>query len=331
VHQGTVVRVSLRLSASQAPRVLGVVTIATGLAEQASSSAFVLGPTGGGLGRDGTLYVADTAVGTITVIPGTLSCADSAGPGLTVTSGGALSQPLGVAIAAIGEILTVNGGNGKIVETTPGGQQVATRYLDKSAARRAPRRRSASPSHPAASSITSMTPPTASACSTERTLTLVRAKPRHTPQASRVTGYNGQQASQQSITIQPSAPSSRQIVATAGALSGVTSKPGTTARARCVSNSTETKATVRFGRNRHCGGIWRQRERAYGPQGLAGDVQRLAAGGHDADLRAGGQDAVGQGGRGRDQVLAVVQDQQRALPGQGGAQPDDLGQGAGPA
>ncbi len=29
-------------------------------------------------------------------------------------------------------MLTVNGGNGKIVETTPGGVQVATRQLDRS-------------------------------------------------------------------------------------------------------------------------------------------------------------------------------------------------------
>ena len=73
-----------------------------------------------------------------------------------------------------------------------------------------------------------------------------------------------------------------------------------------------------FGRKRRNGGVRRQRQRAYGPERLAGDVQGLAAGRHDADLRAGGQHAVGQrGGRGH-QVLAVVQDQERALGGQPG-------------
>ena len=45
---------------------------------------------------------------------------------------GALSTPLGLTIAPNGNVLTVNGGNGKIVEITPGGNQVATRLLDSS-------------------------------------------------------------------------------------------------------------------------------------------------------------------------------------------------------
>ena len=54
----------------------------------------------------------------------------SGGPGLTVTSGGALSQPLGLSLAPDGDILTVNGGNGKIIETTPAGRQIGTTFLD---------------------------------------------------------------------------------------------------------------------------------------------------------------------------------------------------------
>ena len=49
-----------------------------------------------------------------------------------VTSGGALSTPLGLAVAPNGDVLTVNGGNGKIVETTPAGHQIANRFLDRS-------------------------------------------------------------------------------------------------------------------------------------------------------------------------------------------------------
>jgi hypothetical protein len=126
VRKGTVVRIRLQLSAVSEPRVLSSTVIATGLPEEASAAAFVLGPTGLGLGARGTLYVADT----ITAIPDALTRWGSSGPGPTVTSGGALFEPLGLAIAPNGDILTVNGGNGKIVEITPGGRQVATEFLD---------------------------------------------------------------------------------------------------------------------------------------------------------------------------------------------------------
>jgi hypothetical protein len=132
VHRGTVVRITLRLSGGGAPRLLGATRIGTGLAEQASTAAFVLGPTGVGLGRHDTLYVADTASNTITAIPDALFRPGSAGPGRFVTSGGAVTQPLGLAIAPNGDILIVNGGNGKIVEITPHGAQVGTAFLDTS-------------------------------------------------------------------------------------------------------------------------------------------------------------------------------------------------------
>src|ERR1019366_9438637 len=80
----------------------------------------------------GTACTADTATNAIRAIPGALARHSSAGTGALVTSGGALSAPLGRAIAPGGDVLTVNGGNGKIVETTPAGVQVATRYLDRS-------------------------------------------------------------------------------------------------------------------------------------------------------------------------------------------------------
>jgi hypothetical protein len=132
VRQGTVVRIAFLLSAVTPPTPLGVTTIATGFPEQASSTAFVLGPTGVALGRNGILYVADTASNTISAIPNALTRQGSTGTGRTITSGRALAQPLGLAIAPDGDILTVNGGNGKIVETTPGGRQVGTEFLDTS-------------------------------------------------------------------------------------------------------------------------------------------------------------------------------------------------------
>jgi DNA-binding beta-propeller fold protein YncE len=49
-----------------------------------------------------------------------------------LTSGGALNTPLGLAVAPNGNVLTVNGGDGRLVETSPAGMQVAHRFLDKS-------------------------------------------------------------------------------------------------------------------------------------------------------------------------------------------------------
>jgi hypothetical protein len=133
VRKGTVVRITLLLSATRVPRVLGATTVASGLAERASSAAFVLGPAGVAVSFSGILYIADTATNTITAVPDALTRHTSAGLGLPVSNGGALSQPLGLAIAPNGNILTVNGGNGKIIETIPTtGYQVGATFLDTS-------------------------------------------------------------------------------------------------------------------------------------------------------------------------------------------------------
>jgi sugar lactone lactonase YvrE len=94
----------------------------------------VIGPTGLGLAPNGTLYVADTLVNRIAAIPNAVFRLTSAGTGRTVSVGGNLNQPLGVAIAPQGDILSVNGGDGNIVETTPGGSQVAVKNIDTSGA-----------------------------------------------------------------------------------------------------------------------------------------------------------------------------------------------------
>jgi hypothetical protein len=134
VFKGTVLRLLVGLSRIRPPRLLAVTKIGSGFFEQTSSSAFVIGPTGVGLGRGrgGTLYVADTGENRITAIPNALLRRTSAGTGAVVSRNGRLSGPLGLAIAPNGNVLTVNGGNGLIVETTPGGRQVAHRFLDRS-------------------------------------------------------------------------------------------------------------------------------------------------------------------------------------------------------
>jgi hypothetical protein len=52
----------------------------------------------------------------------------------TLTSGGSLENPLGMALAPDGDVITVNGGNGDAVETTPAGQQVASVKIDPAGA-----------------------------------------------------------------------------------------------------------------------------------------------------------------------------------------------------
>jgi hypothetical protein len=65
-------------------------------------------------------------------IPAALSRGSSAGLGFTVSRGRHLNGELGLVIAPNGDILTVNGGNGNLVEVTPFGAQIAVRRLDSS-------------------------------------------------------------------------------------------------------------------------------------------------------------------------------------------------------
>ncbi len=132
VHGGTVLRLTLVLRRHTMPRLVATTKIGSGFAQRTDPVAFVLGPTGVGLGRNGTLYVAETLTSEITAIPNALFRPGSAGTGSLVTKGGKLNMPLGLAIAPNGHVLTVNGGNGKIVETTPGGAKIASRFLDTS-------------------------------------------------------------------------------------------------------------------------------------------------------------------------------------------------------
>jgi hypothetical protein len=131
VNRGTVVRLRLRLTGTRAPTWSAPVVIGSGFGEHSDPAALVVGPTGLTMNH-GTLYVADTVGNRIAAIthPGTRIT--SAGTGHGVTSGGSLNGPLGLASAPDGDVLSVNAGDGLIVETTPGGQQVATHQLDSS-------------------------------------------------------------------------------------------------------------------------------------------------------------------------------------------------------
>jgi hypothetical protein len=131
VDEGTVLRLKLNTPpTARPPKLLKVTQIGSGFAEHLDPAALVIGPTGVGLGPNGTLYVADTVNSKIQAIPKAAVRNSDDGIGQTVTTGGALNGPLGLAIAPNGNILTVNSGDGNMVETTPGRMQVAVKTVD---------------------------------------------------------------------------------------------------------------------------------------------------------------------------------------------------------
>jgi hypothetical protein len=132
VNRGTVLRLDLRVEDYSAPRLRDVTRIGSGFGAKTDPAALVVGPTGVGLGRDDVLYVADSVGNRITAIPHASTRDGSAGTGRQVSAGGELNTPLGLTIAPNGDVLTVNAGDGLLVETTPGGRQVANRVLDSS-------------------------------------------------------------------------------------------------------------------------------------------------------------------------------------------------------
>ena len=131
VHQGTVVRLALDVSYNSAPSLQSITVIGSGFPERTDPAALVIGPTGLGLDASANLlYVADSLSNRITAIPDPVFRDTSAGIGATVTQGESLNDPLGLSVAHNGNILTVNGNDGRLVETTPNGDQIHTALLD---------------------------------------------------------------------------------------------------------------------------------------------------------------------------------------------------------
>jgi hypothetical protein len=132
VNKGTVVRIDLDvpLPGHGIPQIEQTTVIGSGFSERTDPAALVIGPTGVGLSGS-TLYVNDSLNNRIAAIPNAIERETSALTGKDVTSNGQLNDPLGLTIAPDGDILTVNGNDGKIVETTPGGTQIAHKLIDK--------------------------------------------------------------------------------------------------------------------------------------------------------------------------------------------------------
>ena len=131
----TVVRLDLALNATSPPALTSATVIGSGYPWKADKTALVLAPTGLALGRNGTLYVADTQTNTISAIPQatTRTTAQAATAGL-LSAGGALDAPLGMTLAPNGDLVVVNGNNGNAVEISPAGRQLTTKTLVKNGA-----------------------------------------------------------------------------------------------------------------------------------------------------------------------------------------------------
>ena len=132
IDNSTVLRIELESGENQTPKVLSETVIANKIPWVDSAEALVLGPTGLALASDGTLYVASTDGNKIFAISEAMTRTTPAAKGGTVlTEGGHLKEPLGMVLAPNGNIITSNGGDGNMVETTPAGQQVAVQTADK--------------------------------------------------------------------------------------------------------------------------------------------------------------------------------------------------------
>ena len=82
VHRGTVVRLLLVIPPGRTAVHRQVDRIGSGFGEHLDPAALVIGPTGVGLGRNGTLYVADTVANRIAAIPHAVFRVSNAGRGV---------------------------------------------------------------------------------------------------------------------------------------------------------------------------------------------------------------------------------------------------------
>jgi hypothetical protein len=149
VNTATVLRINLHVSEKNMPAIESMTVIGSGFPARTDPAALVIGPTGVALSPvcDGddlddcavhhevgerVLYVADSLNNRVAVIPDPSTRTNSAGTGITLSSGGSLNDPLGLTAAPNGHILTVNGNDGFVIEITPHGQQIAKTLLDSS-------------------------------------------------------------------------------------------------------------------------------------------------------------------------------------------------------
>ena len=139
IHKATVLRLEVAIPAGLPPVLKSQTMVGDGFAQRADKGNFLLGPTGLGLGPDGTLYVSNGLDNVITAIPDALTRSTSAGTGRVVTQGGLLSWPLAMALTPSGHLLVCNGKDGRVVEVDPiAGQQLCAQWLNSNQAQTPP-------------------------------------------------------------------------------------------------------------------------------------------------------------------------------------------------
>jgi hypothetical protein len=148
LNQGTIVRVNLRVSEKKMPFLESLTVVGAGFAERTDPAALVIGPTGLGLspacghgeeeceshshGDEPVLYVSDSLNNRVVIITDPLTRRRPSGPGMVLSSGGSLNDPLGLTVAPNGHILVVNGNDGFVTEITARGAQIARKQIDNS-------------------------------------------------------------------------------------------------------------------------------------------------------------------------------------------------------
>lgn len=131
VWGGTVTRLNLTGLYTSMPTLESITVIGSGFAEETNSAALVIGPTGVGLSPDGsTIYVADSINNRVQWISDPVTRTTSGGTGATLTSGGALNDPLGLTVLTDGSVLTVNGNDGFLLGFSTSGAQQEQKLLD---------------------------------------------------------------------------------------------------------------------------------------------------------------------------------------------------------
>jgi len=132
VNGGTVVRLLLSIPNSGPPQLLNSTVIASGFPERTDPNALVIGPTGVAFDDvSGILYVADSLKNRIAAIPAALFLTSSAGPGYTLSQGGALNDPLGLVLTPNHYLIAANGDDGNLVEMNAiSGKQIAVKLVD---------------------------------------------------------------------------------------------------------------------------------------------------------------------------------------------------------
>lgn len=132
VRRGTVVRLLMSFENGERPELVDSDVIADGFPERTDPAALVIGPTGVAFDNDsGVLYVADSLSNRIAAIPNALFRERPSYAGFTISEGGKLNDPLGLALAPNHHLLAANGDDGNIVEVNPREKtQVAVKLVD---------------------------------------------------------------------------------------------------------------------------------------------------------------------------------------------------------